>query len=469
MTIAYDYKTRTSYTEGAAAQKAAHKVLLQHTFEPSLPERGYTNRTLHIDLSTLKVTEKAVTPEMKEVFIGGRGFGLWYLWNAIKPTTKWNDPENDIIISPGPLAGNTAYAGSGKSLVVTLSPLTGIPIDSNVGGYFGPLLKFCGYDALEIQGKAERDVVVLIDGPKKTITIEEAPEENPDSHVAAEVFMHQYADDEKDFVNVSVVSAGKGAEHSRIGCLNFSWFDPKRGAARLKQAGRGGIGLVFRDKKIKALVVHGPKMKGDHNHAADFQRTTKVGPGAGQGDPRLRRPAVQDAEDRHGAPGRGHGRVRPAAGAQLPVRQAQGHRQDPLDRVGEAVHAGHLRRLLVRLPHGVRQGRRLPQGDDRPLQGPHRHGGRAGVRDVRGPRLELRHLRARLDPRVELLLRHLRHRHDLLRHLLRVRDGVLAARHPERRADGRPRPRAGATARRTSRCCTRWRAARASASSSARA
>jgi aldehyde:ferredoxin oxidoreductase len=73
------------------------------------------------------------------------------------------------------------------------------------------------------------------------------------------------------------VSAGKGAEHSRIGCLNFSWFDPKRGAARLKQAGRGGIGLVFRDKKIKALVVHGPKMKGDHNHAADFQRTTKVG------------------------------------------------------------------------------------------------------------------------------------------------------------------------------------------------
>ena len=54
MTIAYDYKTRTSYTEGAAAQKAAHKVLLRHTFEPSLPERGYTNRTLHIDLSTLE-------------------------------------------------------------------------------------------------------------------------------------------------------------------------------------------------------------------------------------------------------------------------------------------------------------------------------------------------------------------------------------------------------------------------------
>ncbi len=277
MTIAYDYKTRTSYTEGVEGQKAAHKTLLHQAFEPSSPERGYTNRTLHIDLSTLTVTEKRVTEEMKRIFIGGRGFGLWYLWHAITPATKWNDPTNDIVISPGPLAGNTQYAGSGKSLVVTLSPLTGIPVDSNVGGYFGPLMKFCGFDALEIQGKAERDVIVVIDGPKKTISIEEAPEENYDSHVAAEVFTHEYADNEKDLVNVSVVSAGRGADHSRIGCLNFSWYDPKRGAVRLKQAGRGGIGLVFRDKKIKALVVHGPKMKANLNNAVDFDRTAKVG------------------------------------------------------------------------------------------------------------------------------------------------------------------------------------------------
>ena len=400
---------------------------------------------------------------MKEIFIGGRGFGLWYLWQAITADDKVERPRERHHHQPGAPRREHAYAGSGKSLVVTLSPLTAIPIDSNVGGYFGPLLKFCGFDALEIQGKAERDVVILIDGPKKTITIEEAPEENPDSHVAAEVFMHQYADDAKDFVNVSVVSAGKGAEHSRIGCLNFSWFDPRRGAARLKQAGRGGIGMVFRDKKIKALVVHGPKMKGDLNHAADFQRTTKVG--------RVLAKEIHDFDDQQckmRSIGTAHlVEVMDAydllPGPQLPVRQAQGHRQDPLGRVGEAVHARDLRRLLVRLPHGVRQGRRLPRGDDRPLQGPRRHGGRARVRDVRGPRVELRHLRARLDPRVELLLRHLRHRHDLLRHLLRVRDGVLAAGHPERRADGRPRPELGQRRSRTSRCCTRWRAARASA------
>jgi aldehyde:ferredoxin oxidoreductase len=277
MSVTYDYKVRTNYAEDAPALRAAHKVLVEVPFTPSLPLHGYTKRTLFIDLDTMSVKEKPITDEMIEVFTGGRGFGLYYLWHAITPKTKWNDPDNAIIISPGPVAGNTQYAGSGKSIVVTLSPETGIPIDCNVGGYFGPLVKFCGFDAVEIRGKAKTDVVVVIDGPRGTITIEEAPEETPDSHIAAEIFTHMYAEDERDRQNVAVVSAGKAAESAYIGCLNFSWYDPKRGAARLKQAGRGGTGTVFRDKKLKALVVRGFRMKADMNRAADFPVTVEVG------------------------------------------------------------------------------------------------------------------------------------------------------------------------------------------------
>jgi aldehyde:ferredoxin oxidoreductase len=277
MSVAYDYRVRTNYTEDVAKLRAAHTQLVQVPFTPSLPERGYTKRTLSIDLDTMTIVEKAISDEMIDVFTGGRGFGLYYLWQAITPQTKWNDPENALVISPGPLAGNTQYAGSGKSLVVTLSPITGIPIDCNVGGYFGPLVKFCGFDAVEIRGKAKNDVIVVIDGPRGTITIEEAPEETPDSHIAAELFTHMYADDLRDRQNVAVVSAGKAAESAYMGCLNFSWYDPKRGAARLKQAGRGGTGTVFRDKKLKALVVHGFKMKADMNRAADFPVTVQVG------------------------------------------------------------------------------------------------------------------------------------------------------------------------------------------------
>ncbi len=277
MSVTYDYKVRTNYAADVTKMRAAHTQLVQVPFTPSLPVRGYTKRTLSIDLDTMTIVEKAVTDEMIDTFVGGRGFGLYYLWQAVTPETKWNDPDNALVICPGPLAGNTQYAGSGKSLVVTLSPLTGIPIDCNVGGYFGPLVKFCGFDALEIRGKAKNDVIVVIDGPRGTITIEEAPEETPDSHIAAELFTHMYADDEKDLQNVSVVSAGKAAESAYMGCLNFSWYDPRRGAARLKQAGRGGTGTVFRDKKLKALVVHGFKMKSDMNRAADFPITVQVG------------------------------------------------------------------------------------------------------------------------------------------------------------------------------------------------
>ncbi|MCL4808600.1 MAG: aldehyde:ferredoxin oxidoreductase, partial [Thermoanaerobaculia bacterium] len=83
--------------------RAAHKVLLEVPFTPSEPYRGYNMRTLHVDLTNLKVTEKKVTEEMVDTFVGGRGFGLWYLWNATTPTTRWNDPENEIVISPGPI------------------------------------------------------------------------------------------------------------------------------------------------------------------------------------------------------------------------------------------------------------------------------------------------------------------------------------------------------------------------------
>jgi aldehyde:ferredoxin oxidoreductase len=62
-----------------------------------------------------------------------------------------------------------------------------------------------------------------------------------------------------------------------MGCLNFSWYDPKRGAVRLKQAGRGGTGTVFRDKKLKALVIRSPKMGPNLNNAADLPSVIKVG------------------------------------------------------------------------------------------------------------------------------------------------------------------------------------------------
>ncbi len=240
-------------------------------------ERGYANRTLYVNVGDGTITEKPVTQFMKDKFVGGKGFGLYYLWNAVTPATRWDSPENEIIIAGGPICGITQYPGAGKALVCSLSPLTDIPIDSNVGGYFGPLLKFSGWDALELQGKAERDVILFIDGNEGVVRLEEAPLEAVDAHVLGEQLTHMYAEGEDDRRNVAVVTAGTAAEHTRLGLLNFTFYDPRRKAVRLKQAGRGGIGTVFRDKRIKALVVRYRGVKGDLNHPADLPAIARTG------------------------------------------------------------------------------------------------------------------------------------------------------------------------------------------------
>lgn len=257
--------------------KKEHKLLNEFNYELGKIEKGYTNRSLYINLSTNKIESMPVTDMMKEKFIGGKGFGLWYLWNAVKPETKWDDEENAIIIASGPIGGITQYPGAGKSLVVTISPLTGIPIDSNVGGYFGPLLKFSGWDALEIQGKADKDVIIYIDGNKGIVRIEEAPLEAIDAHVLGEQLTEMYADSEEDKRNISVVTAGTAADNTLIGLLNFTFYDVRRKVTRLKQAGRGGIGTVFRNKKIKALVVKFSGVKGNLNNPADQAKINRTG------------------------------------------------------------------------------------------------------------------------------------------------------------------------------------------------
>jgi aldehyde:ferredoxin oxidoreductase len=267
----------TKPTTSIETLKSAHQTLVTHKYQIRPVIHGYANRTLYINLTEKTIREKAVTDQMKELFTGGRGFGLKLLWDAVDPDTKWDDPKNELIIANGPICGITAYPGSGKATVVTLSPLTLNVVDSNVGGYFAPYLKFSGFDALEIQGKAEEDVIIFIDGDTGTVTIETAPLESVDSHLLGNVLTEMYADSEKNKIAISVMSAGQAAEHIRYAVINASWYDVRRKDVRLKQAGRGGTGRVFRDKKIKAIVVRYSNMRGNSNGPANMELVRKAG------------------------------------------------------------------------------------------------------------------------------------------------------------------------------------------------
>lgn len=257
--------------------KAQHKLLKCWEYKWTPLNKGYTDKILHINVGTAEIREKDVPLVMKEKFIGGKGYGLRLLWDATEPDTKWDDPENEIIISSGPIGGITQYSGTGKSLVVTLSPQTNSVMDSNVGGFFGPFLKFSGFDAIELQGKSDKDVIIFIDGINHKVEIYDAPAEAVDSHLLAEQLTGIFADNDNEKKNIGVVSAGSAADHSLIGMLNFSFYDPKRKKVRLKQAGRGGIGSVFRNKKIKALVCKIPGVKGNLNNVVDLEAIMERG------------------------------------------------------------------------------------------------------------------------------------------------------------------------------------------------
>ncbi len=256
---------------------ASHQLVTKYPYEKRPIDRGYANRTLHINLSTDTINEQPVTQQMKDLFTGGRGFGLWLLWNAVEANTRWHDPENALVFANGPLCGTTAYPGMGKSTVVTLSPLTKSVIDSNGGGFFAPFLKFSGFDALEITGKAKDDVLIIIDGDTQEVRIEKAPLEVLNTYPLAGLLTEMYAHDERDKKNVSVVTSGEAAEHIRYAGLNLSFYDPKRQEVRVKQAARGGSGRVFRDKGLKGIVVRFSDISGANNHPAKPALIRKAG------------------------------------------------------------------------------------------------------------------------------------------------------------------------------------------------
>ncbi|MFZ0471811.1 MAG: hypothetical protein WAL94_04285, partial [Bacteroidales bacterium] len=69
--------------------RSKHKLLKRWDYTWVPLSKGYTDKTLYVNVGTLEIKEKDVPPVMKEKFIGGKGYGLRYLWDATTPQTKW--------------------------------------------------------------------------------------------------------------------------------------------------------------------------------------------------------------------------------------------------------------------------------------------------------------------------------------------------------------------------------------------
>ena len=116
---------------------------------------GWTGKNLRVDLTTGRIaTEPSI--ELGQRYIGARGVAARIAWDEIPPGTMPFDAENRLIIGVGPLTGTSA-PNSSRTTICSLSPQA-YPYEwfsySSIGGFWGPMLKYAGYDAIIIQGRS---------------------------------------------------------------------------------------------------------------------------------------------------------------------------------------------------------------------------------------------------------------------------------------------------------------------------
>jgi len=244
-------------------------------YEKSALDRGYTNRLLSVDLTSEKITAQHIPDDTRRMFVGGRGYCLKLVYDGTTDATRYDSPENVLALAGGPLCGETGFAGTGKFIVGTISPLTGTFCDSNAGGHFFPLVKLAGFDAIAVTGKSSCNVLLVIDGDACTVSLVEAPAVET-SLVEPEKIIEQWTGEGKP-TGVAFVTSGIGAKNTSIGCINSIYYDVRRKRCRAKQAGRGGTGTVMRDKGLWGIVVKCNTPLSHGNRPADRKRVQEVG------------------------------------------------------------------------------------------------------------------------------------------------------------------------------------------------
>jgi len=248
------------------------KIIHSLNYKPAAIQGGYTDQVLKVDLNSYSISPVDLSLDFKEKYVGGRGYALKFIWDETSGDTRYNSPENILVMASGPLCNEPRFPGSGKFIVGTISPLTDTFVDSNIGGHFAPLLKLCGFDALVISGISSKNVILIVDADKGVIQIAESPSFDGDTDNGALSYgaaLLKEFNGSRLSENIAAVTTGIGAANTRFGIINSLFYDRRRKRMRAKQAGRGGTGTVMLTKGLNAVIVRCSDAKVDANHPVD--------------------------------------------------------------------------------------------------------------------------------------------------------------------------------------------------------
>lgn len=204
---------------------------------------GWVGKILRVDLTNEK-TWTEDTQKYAGDYIGGRGVAARIAWNELPPNIGEYDPENRLIIITGPLTGTLAPT-SGRTAITGIAPQV-YPkpwyTRSNIGGQWGPELKYAGFDGVVIQGKAEKPVYLWIHD-------HEAELREASDLWGLDTYAAQIAIKEKNGKEAKVLSIGPAGER----LVRIAVILTDTGNA----SGVGGFGAVMGSKNLKAIAVRG--------------------------------------------------------------------------------------------------------------------------------------------------------------------------------------------------------------------
>jgi aldehyde:ferredoxin oxidoreductase len=202
---------------------------------------GWCGKILRVDLSRGTITAEKLDPRVARDFIGGRGFGIYYLRKEVDPQCDPLGPQNKIIMAAGPLTGTAAPTGA-RYVVTTKSPLTGAITCANSGGNFPAELKQSGHDGLIIEGVSAKPVYLWIDGDRAEL--------RPAEHLWGKS-THDTDDALRRETHAQAKTAVIGPAGEK-GVLFAAIMND-----RDRAAGRAGVGAVMGAKRLKAIAVRG--------------------------------------------------------------------------------------------------------------------------------------------------------------------------------------------------------------------
>jgi aldehyde:ferredoxin oxidoreductase len=202
---------------------------------------GWIGSILRINLTTGHVSKEPLDSKIAHRFIGGRGLGTYIMSQEVSPAVDPLSPANELIFAAGPLSGTNAPSSAHWN-VVTKGPLTGAIAASSSGGMFGAMLKYAGYDAVIVEGRAKSPMFVWINNDK--VEIRDASQVWGKTTVETTDKIRTVTDEE-----ACVSCIGPAGE--RLALLANIMNDYNRAA------GRSGVGAVMGSKNLKAVAVRG--------------------------------------------------------------------------------------------------------------------------------------------------------------------------------------------------------------------